>query len=246
MRHSQHRFPPLSTMGFKDLMSTLWFHIFVDNPLGWAFGTLRFKATSRLMGISCGNVRCYGNTDLFRAPGSVIELGDDVQIISTPARGNAASLYAKSRIRTYTPSAAVRIGAHTGMNGISLTARSRTISIGENCRIGPNVVIVDSDYHAPWPPRQRRDKPGFEEDADVTIEDNVWIGMNALILKGVTIGRNSIIGAGSVVSRDIPPDCLAAGVPARKVKDYPPVSYIASPACNRLSTTTHVQPDNTA
>jgi maltose O-acetyltransferase len=51
------------------------------------------------------------------------------------------------------------------------------------------------------------------------IEDDVWIGANAIILKGVTIGARSIVGAGAVVSRDVPPDCVVAGNPARVVKE---------------------------
>jgi len=104
------------------------------------------------------------------------------------------------------------------MNGISLTARSKTITIGKNCRIGPNVVIVDSDYHAVIPAEIRSENPGFEYDKDVTVGDNVWIGMQTIILKGVTIGNNSVIGAGSIVVKDIPEDCVAAGNPARVVK----------------------------
>jgi len=105
-----------------------------------------------------------------------------------------------------------------GLNGASITARSRTIRIGENTMLAPNVVVVDSDFHCPWPPEARRTSPGLEHDADVTIGRNVWIGMRAIVLKGATIGDGAVIAAGSVVTGDIPANTLAAGVPARVVR----------------------------
>ena len=75
-------------------------------------------------------------------------------------------------------------------------------------------MIVDSDFHAPWPPEARATEPGLQRDAPVNIGDYAWIGMNCLILKGVSIGEGAMIGAGSVVTRDVPPFCLAAGAPA--------------------------------
>ena len=86
--------------------------------------------------------------------------------------------------------------------------------------IGPNVIIVDSDFHAPWPPEGRLTRPGVENDASVMVGKNVWIGMGSIILKGVTIGDNSIVGAGSVVVNDVPSDSVVAGNPAILRKSY--------------------------
>jgi acetyltransferase-like isoleucine patch superfamily enzyme len=88
------------------------------------------------------------------------------------------------------------------------------VIIGENCHVGHYVTIyagnIDTEnYH----PENIRVKPG-----DVIIEDGCFIGSFTIIPKGVKIGRNSIIGAGSVVTRDIPPNSLAAGVPATIIK----------------------------
>ena len=69
--------------------------------------------------------------------------------------------------------------------------------------------------------REDRDCCDTDSDGDIHIGKNCWIGMNTVILQGVTIGYNSIIGAGSVVNSDIPADLLAAGVPAKVVKKYP-------------------------
>jgi len=86
--------------------------------------------------------------------------------------------------------------------------------------IGGNCQIMDSDGHPLWPPEKRWEYQGQEFDAPVTIGKNVFIGLNVIILKGVTIGDNSIIAAGSVVSDSIPANVLAAGMPAKVIKQY--------------------------
>ena len=105
------------------------------------------------------------------------------------------------------------------------------IEIGSYCLISWNVGIADSDFH-PLEPAQRlidaRALAPFLENrparpplrtAPVVIADNVWIGMNATILKGVTIGENSVVAAGSVVSKSVPPNTVVAGNPAVVVKE---------------------------
>lgn len=84
------------------------------------------------------------------------------------------------------------------------------ITIGNNVAIGENVIIRDSDNHSLSGQRHIS--------APIEICDNVWIGMNATILKGVTIGEGSVIAAGAVVTHDIPPHSLAAGVPAKVIR----------------------------
>lgn len=94
-----------------------------------------------------------------------------------------------------------------------------SITIGHHVVISERVVIRDSDNHSVYP-------LGYDAHtcneriatSPIVIEDHVWIGMNVTILKGVTVGEGSIVAAGSVVTRSIPPHCLAAGVPAGVVK----------------------------
>lgn len=106
--------------------------------------------------------------------------------------------------------AAIGIGDGTYLNrGVEIVAAA-FVEIGRDCAIGRDVIIMDSDQHA---------LPG--EDfvvAPVTIGDRVWIGARAIVLKGVSIGHDSVIGAGSIVTRDIPPSCIAAGQPARVLR----------------------------
>lgn len=84
------------------------------------------------------------------------------------------------------------------------------VTIGDNCFIGPNVSI----YTACHPLEAEERNKGVEWAEPVTIGDNVWLGGNVTILPGVTIGDNCVIGAGSVVTKDIPDGCVAAGNPA--------------------------------
>lgn len=87
------------------------------------------------------------------------------------------------------------------------------IRIGNNVAIGPNVVIRDSDDHC----IRNEGMQSIVHDK-VCICDNVWIGTNSVILKGVTIGAGSVIAAGSIVTKNVPSNSLAAGVPARIIK----------------------------
>lgn len=106
----------------------------------------------------------------------------------------------------------VNIGDNVFMNtNVSVTCRS-SISIGANSKIANNVVIIDHDHD------YRNNNVGYKS-AEVTIGDSVWIGANAVILKGVTIGEHSVVAAGSVVNKDIPAFCVAAGVPAKVIKE---------------------------
>ncbi|MEY2531577.1 MAG: hypothetical protein QOI96_1662, partial [Verrucomicrobiota bacterium] len=125
------------------------------------------------------------------------------------------------------------IGDFTLVNGALIMAEDK-IDIGSHCLISWNVGIADSDFH-PLAPAQRlidaqalapffKDRPPRPElkTAPVIIQDNVWIGMNATILKGVTIGENSVVAAGAVVTKSVPPNTVVAGNPAIAVKQFQP------------------------
>ena len=93
-----------------------------------------------------------------------------------------------------------------------------TITLGQNVSLGPNVTIYTSTHLLG--PASRRMHPEVMK-RPVVIEDGVWIGVNSLILPGVTIGRGSVISAGAVVSEDVPPNSLVAGNPARVLQELP-------------------------
>ena len=120
--------------------------------------------------------------------------------------------------------AVLSIGDHSGFSGVSLFCAER-ISIGSHVMVGGNVCIWDSDFHSlNFEDRKTEIDEGVflgVHHRPIAILDGAFIGANSLILKGVTIGRQSIVGAGSVVTRDIPEKEVWAGNPARFVRRAP-------------------------
>jgi acetyltransferase-like isoleucine patch superfamily enzyme len=121
---------------------------------------------------------------------------------------------------TWQAGAVLQAGANFAMTGGTLCAGER-ITIGEHVTVGANTTIIDTDFH-PLDPAVRRLRPNDGATAPITIEDDVFIGMNCLILKGVTLGRGCVVGAGSVVTRDVPPYSVVAGNPAQVVRAQQP------------------------
>lgn len=117
----------------------------------------------------------------------------------------------------------IEIGDHVFIgNGCTLSAGTR-ISIGDHCLLSSMVRIHDNDGHPTDNDRRLRGEPiNDSEVAPVVIEENVWIGASATILKGVRVGRDAIIGTGAVVTSDVPAGAIVAGNPARVVKPGDP------------------------
>ena len=120
-------------------------------------------------------------------------------------------------LRTLRPQAVLLIGHGVRMSGTTICAAQR-VEIGDHVVIGANVTIVDTDFHAMDPAVR-----SSEADADaaaydsVCIENDVFIGMHAIILKGVRLGRGSVVAAGAVVTRGCPPYSIVGGNPARLI-----------------------------
>jgi acetyltransferase-like isoleucine patch superfamily enzyme len=112
-------------------------------------------------------------------------------------------------ISTHLKSARIVIGQKCGFSGTAIAAFN-SITIGDNVRCGANTLITDSDWHL--------DDPRSGIPRAVLIGDNVWLGVNVVVLKGVTIGNNSMIGANSVVTKSIPDNVIAAGNPCVVLK----------------------------
>jgi len=109
----------------------------------------------------------------------------------------------------------ISIGVNTYINRSTFIDASLSISVGSDCMIGPGCYITDHD-HSILPPNAPRNGPLVG--SPTVIEDRVWIGANCVILKGVTVGINSVVAAGSVVTKDVLPFSIYAGVPARFLK----------------------------
>ena len=108
----------------------------------------------------------------------------------------------------------IEVGKNCFINYNCTFLDSSKIKLGDNVFLAPNVSIYSAGH--PLHPDIRN--TGYEYGIDVTIKDNVWIGGNSVICPGVTIGRNVVIGAGSVVTKDIPDWSLAAGNPCRVIR----------------------------
>lgn len=112
----------------------------------------------------------------------------------------------------------IRLGNHVFVGNLCTFSAALKIVVGDHVLISTGVRIHDNDGH-PLDAAKRRagERIGPDDARPVIIEDGTWIGANAVILKGVTIGRNAIVGTNAVVTRDVPPDAVAAGNPARIV-----------------------------
>lgn len=131
----------------------------------------------------------------------LIELGDRVVIWS---------IFQRSILSVHS-NATLKIGARSRINGVHIAVKS-SVKIGQNVRIAPYTLIMDSDFH------DINDHSSSGESAPIIIEDDVWIASRAIILKGVTVGKGSVIAAGAVVTKDVEPYTIVAGVPAVEIK----------------------------
>lgn len=146
--------------------------------------------------------------------GARITIGDNFYLSS----GNGVNPIASNlQADVYVePGATLTIGNNVGMSSTRLWIHE-SARIGTNVKIGGCVLITDTDAH-PMDYMARRSSNEGTKSAPVVIEDDVWVGAHCIILKGVTIGARSIIGAGSVVTKNIPADCVAAGNPCKVIK----------------------------
>ena len=145
-----------------------------------------------------------------------ISIGDK-SVVKSSFLSNLLGLYQRSVLVTRTKDAVIEIGEDVGISGVTIYAKTK-IKIGNYCKIGVNTKIMDNDFH-PVDPQLRLVRSQNIAAKPITIGENVFIGCNSLILKGVTIGDNTTIGAGSVVTGNIPANCVAAGNPAKVIKN---------------------------
>lgn len=172
-----------------------------------------------LRGVEIGaGWRCYGLPIFQRHRRSQIRIGPRLNLRSTP-RSNPLGPNHPVIISTRRAGAILTIGDDFGMTGGSLVCDER-VTIGNRVWVGANSVIADTDFH-PLDPETRHSRPLAANTAPVIIADDVFIGMNALILKGLRIGEGAVVGAGSVVSRDVPAGAIVAGNPARVIGEAP-------------------------
>lgn len=183
-------------------------------------GTARWYATpTGLASMPSEIMRRYRQWRYFRRATSV---GSWLAVTGDPLVSNAGRLMIGDRFRVVArpqrteisvgPRGELVIGDDVFVNwGASISAQTRVV-IGDGCLIGADVMVMDCDYHDPVT------KASTTEGAPIVLEDHVWLGNKSIVLKGVTIGRHAVVAAGAVVTKDVPPGVVVAGVPARVVR----------------------------
>jgi maltose O-acetyltransferase len=133
-----------------------------------------------------------------------LTVGDRVRLDSTVATLELAVL----------PGGHLEIGDNVFVNYGSSLVSSAHVRVGDGCLIGTHVMVMDCDFH------RVEDKAWDTTGHPVILEDRVWLGNRSIVLKGVTVGHDAVVAAGSVVTRDVPPRTVVAGVPARVVRRF--------------------------
>jgi len=145
-----------------------------------------------------------------------IVIGEGV-ILRNRLSENLAGIAHRTVLVADGPGATLEIGANVGISGAVIYASER-ITIEQYVLLGVGACVYDSDFHPiDWQARRANDMAQVNT-APVRICQDAWIGAHATVLKGVTIGERSIIAAGSVVTSDVPADCIFGGVPARLIR----------------------------
>jgi acetyltransferase-like isoleucine patch superfamily enzyme len=170
----------------------------------------------RLNRIQTGqHCRFVGLPVLSLATGARVSLGNNV-LVNSRFNSNPAGLPHPTILAALESDSTIEIGDGTGISGASIVART-AIKIGKRVLIGAGACIWDTDFHPLDPELRRQHATRGAKCAAITIEDEVFIGARSLILKGVKIGRGAVIGAGSVVTKDVKAGEIVAGNPARRV-----------------------------
>lgn len=158
------------------------------------------------------SIKIFGYPILKFSKGSKVYIGKNLVLISAPYFSEPGVNHPVI-LSTINSEATLRIGDDVGISGGGIVA-AKEIIIGNDVLLGANTFITDTDFH----PKTLSNRRYSHENAKVSpvrIGNNVFIGMDSIVLKGVSIGDNSIIGAGSVVTRSIPKNSVAAGNPAK-------------------------------
>ncbi len=163
---------------------------------------------------------CFEGSPIINQPSLIrIRKGGELRFEKNVKLGFRDSPYFYSgyiQIRLESEDSTVSIGKNTILNNnASLFCGNAEIQIGADCLIGPNFYCSNSDGHMLDPDR-RRERP---QASTVKLGDNVFIGAHVIILKGVEIGENSVIAAGSVVTRSFPSNSIIGGNPAKLIRD---------------------------
>ncbi len=175
-----------------------------------ASSSLLLRLKLKMHHVNFGN-RLIGDYDVYIKNKGKIELGNRASLLSRPEGHSCRTAFITSN-----KDACISIGNHFLSRGAMIFASDK-VTIGDNVMLAPDVIIADSEGHAVSADVETRWN-GKPQTRPITIGNNVWISIGALIMNGVTIGDNSIIGARSVVTSSVPANVLYAGVPAKLIR----------------------------
>ena len=179
---------------------------------------------ARLKGVQIGrDVSFVGRPIISVAKGSRFQIGNNV-IINSALRANPLGCFQPSVLRTLCPDAELVLETNAGISGCVLCA-AKSIHIGEGVNIGSGALLMDTDFHRPIRQWEWGSDAGRGA-RPIHIGCGAFIGARAIVLKGVTIGEQAVVGAGAVVPKSVPPRHFAVGNPARLIPI--PEDYFAS------------------
>lgn len=200
---------PVTADSFPHLVSCS-----LDMLRGWISGLIS-TGMAKYWGVRFGQgCRFYGLPIFRRSPASQIVVGDRCEFRSA-VWSNFAGINHPCILATLGEGALIQIGKDCGFSGAAIGA-AKSVVIGDRVMVGANSSIGDTDWHPVDPERRAAGDAG--ESNPIVIEDDVWLGANVVVLKGVKIGAGSTIAANSVVTKSIPPGVIAGGIPARPLK----------------------------
>jgi acetyltransferase-like isoleucine patch superfamily enzyme len=169
--------------------------------------------------------RFFGAPIISLAANSAITIGGRCRLVSR-SRNTALGVNHPMVLRTVRPGARLALGDGVRASGTTICA-AESVQIGARCVIGANATIVDTDFHSLDPAiRSSKDDAAAARTSPVLIGDDVFIGGGSYILKGVRVGNGAVIGAASVVTKDVPSLAIVGGNPARVVGEVTPMSPV--------------------
>jgi acetyltransferase-like isoleucine patch superfamily enzyme len=194
------------------------FHV-LSIKINFIFYNTMFILKSKIFSIEIGKGnKVVGNVYFGRRPGSIIQIGGNFNSVNN-YKISFFNYAPCTRFKTFSSKSKIIIGNNVHVNSSSILCNSTMIVIGDNTLIAPNCILSDSNFHNISAVKRhgRCDK----SDKPIIIKENVWIGMNTIVLKGVVIGKNSVISANSLVIADVKPNSMYAGNPAKFIKKIP-------------------------
>ncbi len=196
---SHERMPVTAYYAWR-LLRQKWY-----GPIVWTF--------AKWWGIRMGKKCIFnGMVRFWRHPGSKISIDSSCRF-NSGENSTLGGFVRSCRISTLKEKARIKIGENCGFSG-TVIGSAKEVLIGRNVRCATNTTIFDTDWHF--------DDPRTGPDSPVIIGDNVWLGYNVMVFKGVTIGENTLVGANSIVTKSLPPNVIAAGSPAKVIRNLTP------------------------